>query len=182
MCLKGLRATDKPTLRERSQTRLQFRRKAAFFAVAAAEAMSEIDGDTPDDRASAMWVHASKMLSEKGNKSDGGNYGWATLRAVALHGLAMQGVRASSEDAAVQLLSLMSEISSAKPPSKESVLFFSKVDALETEESNTINVPADYGDNGRLANWIKRQKRQYRLFVECKVSSFMFCLLCFENE
>jgi hypothetical protein len=37
-----------------------------------------------------------------------------------------------------------------------------------------FNVPADYGDKGRLANWIKRQKRQYRLFVESEVSSSMF--------
>jgi hypothetical protein len=37
-----------------------------------------------------------------------------------------------------------------------------------------FNVPTDYGDKGRLANWIKRQKRQYRLFVENKASSSMF--------
>jgi hypothetical protein len=33
-----------------------------------------------------------------------------------------------------------------------------------------FNGPADYGDKGRLANWIKRQKRQYRLFDENKAS------------
>jgi hypothetical protein len=97
--------------------------------------MSEIEGDVPDDRAIALWAHASKMLSQKGNMADGGNYGWATLRAVALHGLAMQGLRETSEDAAVQLLSLMGEISPTKRRD-EPGLFFSKLDALESEETD----------------------------------------------
>ena len=115
---------------------MKFTRKASFFAVTAAEAMSEIDADAPDDRASALWVHASKMLSKTGNDSDSGNYGWATLRAVSLHGLAMQGLRDSSEDAAVQLLSLMSEISPAMKPKESTGLFFSKLDAIESQNSN----------------------------------------------
>jgi hypothetical protein len=93
----------------------------------AAEAMSEITGDTVDDRTSALWTHAARLLANQGNESDPGSYGWATLRAAALHGLAMQGLRETSEDAAVQLLSLMGEI---VPPrrSDDSSLFFSNFD------------------------------------------------------
>lgn len=89
----------------------------------AAEAMSEVEGDTADDRASALWRRAAQLHSKIGD----GSYSWATLRAVALHGLAMQGLRETSEEAAVQLLSLMSEVSPAKR-SDESGLFFSKFD------------------------------------------------------
>lgn len=109
--------------------------------------MSEIDGAAPDDRASAMWAHASRMLSAKGNKLEGGDYGWATLRAVALHGLAMQGLRESSEDAAVQLLSLMAEISPAKKKSKKqesSGTFFShKDDSFSVESSVSLKSSPD---------------------------------------
>lgn len=137
MCLKGLRPTTKPTIRDRPEARLPFNRKASFFAMVAAEAMSEISGDTADDRTSALWTHAARLMSNKGNESDIGSYGWATLRAVALHGLAMQGLRETSEDAAVQLLSLMGEIA---PPrrSDDSSLFFSKFDE-EMESSNNLD-------------------------------------------
>lgn len=87
----------------------------------------------PDDRASAMWVSASKMLSQNGNTSETANYGWATLRAVALHALSMQGLRETSEDAAVKLLSLMSEITPSKTKA-EANTFFSKYESLETED------------------------------------------------
>lgn len=127
-----MQPTEKPTSQLRSRTRVSFQRKAAFFAVVAAEAMSEIDGDTPDERTSALWLHASRMLTQAGNKQDTGSYGWAALRSVALHGLSMQSLRDSSEDAAVRLLSLMSEIS---PPKRrdDAGIFFSKYDAMEPD-------------------------------------------------
>ncbi|CAJ1923429.1 unnamed protein product [Cylindrotheca closterium] len=154
LCLKGLRPTDKPTSAVRSEERIIFNRKASFFATAAAEALSEIDGQAPDDRASAMWVTVSKLLSKKSNVSNPGNYGWATLRAVALHALSMQGLKETSEDAAVQLLSLMGEIKPVKTKS-ESNAFFSRYESLETDdgESKQTNddssVRSDYVDAGR---------------------------------
>ncbi|KAL3924166.1 MAG: hypothetical protein SGILL_001214 [Bacillariaceae sp.] len=115
LCLKGLRPTVKPTYRQRSDERIQFKRKAAFFAVAAAEAMSDVNPDASDPRANALWKKASEMLSQTGNGLLTGRYGWATLRAVALHALVLQGLRESSEEAAIRLLALMSEI---VPPDK----------------------------------------------------------------
>ena len=128
--------TNKPTSRERSESRFQFRRKAAFFAVVAAESLSEIE-EAVDDRTSAMWIQASKMLSQTGNTLHGGCYGWATLRSVALHGLAIQGLREASEVAAVQLLSLMSEIS-PKRPVNDPAVFFAKADE-DYEESGDMD-------------------------------------------
>lgn len=108
--------------------------------MSAAEAMSETDSDIPDDRAGALWVRASKLLSQTGNKGSTSNYGWATLRAAALHGLALQGLRESSEDAAVQLLSLMSEISPAKKPSIDSLgSLSSKLKALDRDSTRNID-------------------------------------------
>ena len=117
--------------------------------MAAAEAMSESSGDEVDDRTSALWAHAARLLATTGNDSVSGRYGWATLRAVALHGLAMQGLRETSEDAAVQLLSLMGEI---RPPSRsdESALFFSKFDEEMEQASSNIDdsVHSDSANEG----------------------------------
>ncbi|KAG7338886.1 transport protein [Nitzschia inconspicua] len=115
LCMRGLRPTVKPTLPQRSEKRVQCRRKAAFFVVAAAEAMSDATPDTSNERANALWVRASKLLSKRGNKLHTGNYGWATLRAVTLHALVIQGLGEESDEAAIQLLSLMSEISPPEP-------------------------------------------------------------------
>eukprot|EP00536_Pseudo-nitzschia_multiseries_P018057 jgi/Psemu1/227659/e_gw1.2100.10.1 len=120
---RGIRPTVKPTARERSSNRVQLKRKAAFFAVAAAEAMSDAVGGMSYQRANAMWFQASRLLSESGNGLVGGNYGWATLRAVALHALVVQGTRESSEEAAKQLLKLVSQIS---PPNRP------KIEALQS--------------------------------------------------
>ncbi len=103
----------------------------------AAEAMSETSIDSVDDRTSALWAHAARLLPNKGNDVDSGCYGWATLRAVALHGLAIQGLRETAEDAAVQLLSLMGEINPPKRSDGPS-LFFSKFDE-EMESGNNFD-------------------------------------------
>lgn len=83
-----------------------------------------------------MWVTASKLLSKSSNVSNPGKYGWATLRAVALHALSMQGLKETSEDAAVQLLSLMGDI---KPVSTkaESNIFYSKYESIETTDDDS---------------------------------------------
>lgn len=76
--------------------------------------MSEASPDTGNERASALWMQASKLLPKCGNGLLTGKYGWATLRAVALHALVIQGIGEASDEAAIQLLSLMSEISPAE--------------------------------------------------------------------
>ncbi|VEU42487.1 unnamed protein product [Pseudo-nitzschia multistriata] len=116
---RGLRPTLLPTVRERSKDRIQLKRKAAFFAVTAAEAMSDVQGHVSQQRAHALWAQASRLLPQTGNDLVGGNYGWATLRAVALHALVIQGTKESSEDAAEQLLTLVSRISPPNCPKSE---------------------------------------------------------------
>lgn len=76
--------------------------------------MSEANPDTGSERASALWMQASKLLPKCGNGLLTGKYGWATLRAVVLHALVIQGFGEASDEAAIQLLSLMSEISPAE--------------------------------------------------------------------
>lgn len=119
--------TVKPTERQRCEERVSFLRKAAFFSCVAAEAISEIERDIPDERAAALWIHASKILSPAANSFVSGNYGWATLRAVALHSLVLQGVREVSEEAAINLLSLLSAIAPLNGPGENGML---SLDAL----------------------------------------------------
>ncbi len=129
---KGIRPTLTPTIRERSTERVQLKRKAAFFAVTAAEAMSDVHGAIPSERANAMWIQATQLLSMNPNSLvNGGSYGWATLRAVALHALVIQGSKESSEEAAKQLLMLMSEIS---PPNTPSAVKQLPIDSPEKSE------------------------------------------------
>jgi len=104
---KGVRPTIKPTEKGRSNDRIQMKRKAAFFAVTAAEAMSDV---YDAEKANAMWMQASSFLSRTPNELAGGSYAWATLRAVALHALILQGMKESSEEAATELLRLVSQI------------------------------------------------------------------------
>jgi len=111
ICWKGLWPTVNPTDRGRVGERIQFKRKASFFAIVAAEAMSDVHGKIPNERAGALWIQASMMLSLTANNLVNKNYGWASLRAVALHALVTQGTQESSEEAATQLLMLVSTIS-----------------------------------------------------------------------
>jgi Transport protein Trs120 or TRAPPC9, TRAPP II complex subunit len=105
--------SSKPTVRQRPRHRITLERKASFFVTVAAEAMSDIDSDDNDDRAVPIWSYASTMLSTTANNFVAGNYGWATLRAVTLHSLVLLGIPEMSEEAAINLLSLMSAI---QPP------------------------------------------------------------------
>lgn len=103
-----------PTYQGRIRDRIQFKRKASFFAVSAAEAMSDVhEYEIPNQKqkATILWIEASKMLSQKANKLVGGNYGWATLRAVILHALVLQGGQEDIEKSAMELLMLLSTIS-----------------------------------------------------------------------
>jgi len=110
LCVKGLRPSSKPTIRQRPTERVILQRKASFFVTVAAEAMSDVNFDTPDKRAASIWLYGSRMLSSNANTLTAGNYGWATLRAIALHSLVLLGIPELSEEAAITLLSLMSAI------------------------------------------------------------------------
>lgn len=77
--------------------------------------MSDANPDSSNERANALWMQATNFLSKRGNDLLKGNYGWAALRAVALHALVIQGIGEASDEAAIQLLSLMSEISPPEP-------------------------------------------------------------------
>lgn len=77
------------------QPRLRFPRKAAFFTIIAAEAMSNSDSLDAGSRASNLYLAASQLYSREGNEhEDGGDkmirYGWATLRSETLVGLSSQ--------------------------------------------------------------------------------------------
>ena len=67
-----LQPTARPPSLQRIENRIQFRRKASFFALAAAEAMSEDeDGGPVNERTSALWNHAHKLYTGKGNVEHG---------------------------------------------------------------------------------------------------------------
>lgn len=76
------------------QSRLRFPRKAAFFTIIAAEAMSNCESF--GSRTSNLYLAASQLFSQQGNElfDNGGDkstrYGWATLRSETLVGLASQ--------------------------------------------------------------------------------------------
>lgn len=137
--------TTKPTVRNPPDTRLTFHRKAAFFGMVAAESISEAKYDSSVNKVGSLWRQAAFLLSGDPNENDCGRYGWAALRAVALHGLAMQGLRDSSEDAAVQLLALMGDISPQKSSKGTGLLskFEEEDDTSIMDESTRSDVRGD---------------------------------------
>jgi len=94
--------------------RLRLPRKAAFFTTLAAESMTlcaQLDS-LQTNRAMSLWLAAAHLYARDGNGVAGsGNYGWATLRASALHGLSQMHHFVASEQAAELLILLLSEIS-----------------------------------------------------------------------
>jgi hypothetical protein len=71
--------------------RIRLPRKAAFFSVVAAEAMSSCESDDSSQRAASLWLAASHLLSQQGNQYDeSNNYSWVALRIAALHGVSQQ--------------------------------------------------------------------------------------------
>ena len=74
---------------------LRFPRKAAFFTLIGAEAMTRCQCVDAAERASSLYLAASHLYSRKGNIFEHGDdtvtrYGWATLRTAALQGLSSQ--------------------------------------------------------------------------------------------
>jgi hypothetical protein len=117
-CLKGTKTTQWGGFVAVSpSSRLRFPRKAAYFTLIAAEAISRCKTDDAGQRASHLYMAASHLYSRKGNEfehDDGGSikYGWATLRASALQGLSCQpSDKPVAEEATETLIALLSEIS-----------------------------------------------------------------------
>lgn len=76
-------------------TRLRFPRKAAFFTLVAAEAMTRCHCVNAAELASRLYLAASHLYSWNGNVFEHGDdsgtrYGWASLRVATLQGLASQ--------------------------------------------------------------------------------------------
>jgi len=117
-CLIGTRETQWGGSDNNStSSRLCFPRKAAFFTLVGAEAMTCCQCPDAAERASSLYLAASHLYSRKGNlfeHGDGGvtRYGWATLRAAALQGLSSQPADKEVAEAATELLvALLNEIS-----------------------------------------------------------------------
>lgn len=114
-CLKGTKTTQWGSYggSESPSTRLRFPRKAAYFTLIAAEAMSRCKSVDAGQRASNLYVAASHLYSRKGNEEESlTKYGWATLRASALQGLSCQPAdKPVAEEATELLVALLNEIS-----------------------------------------------------------------------
>ncbi|KAK1742006.1 trafficking protein particle complex subunit 9 [Skeletonema marinoi] len=114
-CLKGTKTTQwgSSSGSGSPSSRLRFPRKAAYFTLIAAEAMSRCRSVDAGQRASNLYVAASHLYSRKGNEDDSlTKYGWATLRASALQGLSCQpSDKPVAEEATELLVALLNEIS-----------------------------------------------------------------------
>ena len=102
--------------------RIQLPRKAAFFTVVAAEAMSNMSGGTSNGVLENLWSLACQLYSRKPNDIFGstdeiGSYAWATLRASTLHALSLEGSSPTCLEASEMLLKLLEEIRPARPDS-----------------------------------------------------------------
>jgi hypothetical protein len=78
-----------------ANSRLRFPRKAAFFTLIAAEAMSHFESSDAGSRASNLYLASSQLYSREGNEFEHGGekmtrYGWCTLRSESLRGLCSQ--------------------------------------------------------------------------------------------
>jgi len=122
LCLKGVRVpqwhSDETKIGPhnkqycKSFKRCTLPRKAAYFALVAAESMAQCKIVDAPKRAAGFWAAASHLYSNEGNKFDGSSsYAWACLRAAVLHAVSQHGGSISSEYATEELLLLLGEIS-----------------------------------------------------------------------
>ena len=84
-------------------TRLRFPRKAAFFTLVAAEAMTRCHCVNAVERASRLYLAASHLYSRNGNvfehRDDSETrYGWASLRVATVQGLPSESAACEAED------------------------------------------------------------------------------------
>jgi len=122
-CLMGTKETKwGDSVNDKSESRLHFPRKAAFFTLVGAEVMTRCQSDDAAERASSLYLAASHLYSRMGNEFEHGDegatrYGWATLRAAALQGLSSQPTDKEVAEAATELLvALLNEISANQRP------------------------------------------------------------------
>jgi len=122
-CMMGTKETKwGDSVNDKSESRLRFPRKAAFFTLVGAEAMTRCQSDDAAERASSLYLAASHLYSRMGNEFEHGDegvtrYGWATLRAAALQGLSSQPADKEVAEAATELLvALLNEISANQRP------------------------------------------------------------------
>ena len=85
-------------------SRLRFPRKAAFFTLVAAEALTLCQGNAEAESAASLYLAASHLYSRRGNMFETGDdcitrYGWASLRASVLQGLSSQLVEKETAEA-----------------------------------------------------------------------------------
>lgn len=76
-------------------SRLRFPRKAAFFTLVAAEALTLCQGNAEVESAVGLYLAASHLYSRRGDMCENGEdcitrYGWASLRISVLQGLSSQ--------------------------------------------------------------------------------------------
>lgn len=98
MCLRGVQTASWTALELDARTRFSLHRKAAFFAVVAAESMSQCDFEQAKIYSSGLWSAASHLYSKDINKFECGQcYTWLSLRSTVLHGLSLYGDNVASE-------------------------------------------------------------------------------------
>ena len=99
-------------------SRLRFPRKAAFFTLVAAEALTLCQGNAEAESAASLYLAASHLYSRRGNMFENGDcitrYGWASLRASVLQGLSSQLVEKETAEAGENYLSCSSLIPESK--------------------------------------------------------------------
>jgi hypothetical protein len=95
MCLKGMVPTQWKNYPKKE--RIVLPRKAAFFATVAADAVSQCQDMESTLNSSELWLVASQFYSRSSNANGAHDYGWAALRASALHALSRQEDKLSSE-------------------------------------------------------------------------------------
>ena len=91
-------------------SRLRFPRKAAFFTLIAAEALTLCQGNAEAESAASLYLAASHLYSRRGNMFENGEdcitrYGWASLRISVLQGLSSQLVEKETAEAGENYLS-----------------------------------------------------------------------------
>ena len=101
LCLRGVKIPlwdEGDILNSNPFKRIFLPRKAAFFTVIAAEAMTQSRAIEASRRAGSLWAAASHLYSKEENEfHEDRSYAWSTLRATVLHALSLQGDSASSE-------------------------------------------------------------------------------------
>lgn len=143
MCCIGVKATE---WKKTPETRIPLPRKASFFATIAAELISNLP-DVHSSTKSDAWSLVIALYSPNGNSREiVGNYGWATLRATALHALSVQGQSAVCQEASQLLLGLLGRTDTASSTSVFSQFVEMKPDPEVAVEREAPQAPRPRND------------------------------------